>query len=136
MGARLYVGNLNYRTTVDGLRAAIEARGRKVKDIAVISDKETGQSKGFAFVELLVDGELAAAIQELNGLEVDGRPLRVSEAHERAAKPTRPGGGFDRGPRPGGDRGGERGGRGGYRERDEGGGGGGGGWGGRRSERY
>jgi len=128
MGARLYVGNLNYRTTVDGLRGAIEARGRKVVDIAIISDKETGQSKGFAFVELVLEGTLQAAIDELNGVQVDGRQLRVSEAHEREARPAprpgggergREGGGFrDRGGRGGGDRGG---GFGGGRRSDRGG---------------
>ncbi len=115
MGTKLYVGNLNFKTTENALRAAFENGGRKVTEVAIVSDKMTGRPRGFAFVRMGSPEDAAAAIQELNGADLDGRPLRVNEAEDRP--PQRGGGGF------GGGGGG--GGRGGY-----GGGGGGGGYGG------
>jgi len=91
----------------------------------VISDRETGRSRGFGFVEMETDEGLQAAINALNGQEINGRPLTVNEARERT---PRPGGGGGGGGRSGGYGGG--GGRGGY------GGGGGGGGGYRGGDRY
>ncbi|MBL8863529.1 MAG: RNA-binding protein [Planctomycetes bacterium] len=115
MGTRLYVGNLNFQTTEASLRAALENGGRQVREIAMITDRETGRPKGFAFVTMANEQDAKAAIAELDGQQLDGRPLRVNEAEER---PARGGGGG------GGGRGGYGGGGGGY------GGGGGGGRGG------
>src|SRR5262245_18717629 len=84
MGAKLYVGNLNFKTTEDTLRAAFEAGGRTVKSVLMPSDRETGRPRGFAFVEMGSDAEAQAAIQEMDGAELDGRNLRVNEAQERS----------------------------------------------------
>ena len=90
MGNRLYVGNLSFDTTQDGLMAAFEQDGRKVKDVAVITDRDTGRARGFAFVEMASDADAQAAIQAMDGTELDGRTLKVNEAQER---PNRGGGG-------------------------------------------
>ena len=112
MGKRLYVGNLSWDTTQDGLAAAFSANGRKVSDCHIVSDRETGRPRGFAFVEMGSDAEAQAAIQELNGSNLDGREIRVNEAEER--KPRAGGsGGFGGGSSGGGDRGRGKGGRGG-----------------------
>jgi len=79
MAKKLYVGNLSYSTTSESLRAAFSQAGNVVS-ATVITDKMTGRSKGFGFVEFATDEEAAAAISMLNGKEVDGRALNVSEA--------------------------------------------------------
>ena len=118
MGKKLYVGNLTYQVTDSDLTKMFEAHG-SVRSAQVIMDRDTGRSKGFGFVEMGTDQEAQAAIQALNGKEVEGRALTVNEA-----RPKTEGGG--RGGRGGyGGGGGGGGGRGGY-------GGGGGGGGGRR----
>src|SRR5579871_5765236 len=119
MGKRLYVGNLSYNTTELELREAFGQAGT-VTDAKVVMDRETGRPRGFAFVEMSSDQEAQAAIEQLNGREVDGRAIAVNEAQERGGG----GGGGGRGGRGGGG-GGGRGGGGGW------GGGGGGGGGGR-----
>ena len=111
MGTKLYVGNLSYNTTEATLRAAFEADGRQVKEVAMIMDRDTGRPKGFGFIQMGSDQDAKAAIAALDGTQLDGRAIKVNEAQERPA-----------GGRPGGGGGG---GRGGY-----GGGGGGGGYGG------
>lgn len=103
MGSRLYVGNLSYYTTEDTLRELFGADGRQVEDAAIITDRETGRSRGFGFVTMATPEEAQAAMDELDGRDVDGRQIRVNEARERERRP--PGGGG------GGDRGGGRGGR-------------------------
>jgi RNA recognition motif-containing protein len=118
MGAKLYVGNLNFKTTEDSLRAAFESGGRTVKSVLMPSDRETGRPRGFAFVEMGTDAEAQAAIQDMDGVELDGRPLRVNEAQERQGGG---GGGGGGGRRFGGGSGGGGGG-------GRGGGGGGGRW--------
>jgi RNA recognition motif-containing protein len=118
MGTKLYVGNLSYSTTEAALRTAFEADGREVREIAMISDRETGRPKGFAFVQMGSEEDAKQAIAALDGRELDGRPLRVNEAQERQGGGG--GGGGSRGGYGGGGGGG--GGRGGY----SGGGGGGG----------
>lgn len=117
MGKKLYVGNLSYGTTDSVLLGLFEPFGT-VASAQVIMDRDTGRSKGFGFVEMGSDSEAQAAINGMNGKEVDGRNLTVNEA-----KPKEGGGG---GGRSGGGGGGGRSGGGGY------GGGGGGGGGGRR----
>ena len=86
MGKRLYVGNIPFSTTEEDLRDLFSKHGT-VESVNVITDRETGRSRGFAFVEM--DPSAAeAAVQALNGTDMGGRSLRVNEAHER-----RPGGG-------------------------------------------
>ena len=79
---KLYVGNLSYDTDNDGLRAAFERFGQ-VSDANVISDRETGRSRGFGFVEMPNDSEAQAAMGEMNGQDLDGRNLTVNEARPR-----------------------------------------------------
>lgn len=131
MGSKLYVGNLSFDTTEDTLRAAFEADGRQVSEVAIISDRMTGRPRGFAFVTMASSEDAQKAVEALDGRELDGRTLRVSEARERTEGGPRGGGGGGYGGG-GGDRGGG-GGRGGYGGGggDRGGGGGRGGPGGR-----
>src|SRR4051794_19662384 len=129
MGTRLYVGNLSFHATADAVRTAFAAFG-EVSDVHLVSDRETGQSRGFAFVTMGTPAEAAKAIAEMNGALLDGRPLRVNEAEERGSRGGGGGGGggFGGG---GGGFGGGGGGRGGGRGGGGGGGGRGGGGGGR-----
>jgi RNA recognition motif-containing protein len=94
----IYVGNLSYDTTEPGLRAAFEEHG-EVASAKVITDRDTGRSRGFGFVEMPSDDEANAAIQALDGADLDGRTLKVNQARPR-------------GDRRGGGGGGGRGGRG------------------------
>jgi RNA recognition motif-containing protein len=103
MAKNLYVGNLSYDTSQERLQELFEAYG-EVISANVITDRETGRSRGFGFVEMANEEEANAAINALNGQEVDGRTLTVNEARPRADR----GGGRSRG---GGRRGG------GYRDR-------------------
>ena len=116
MGKKLYVGNLSYSVSSSDLEKLFAAFG-SVTSAQVITDRDTGRSKGFGFVEMSNDAEAQAAIKGLHEQENDGRPLTVNEA-----KPREDRGGF------GGGGGGGRGGR--------GGGGGYGGGGGGRGGRY
>jgi RNA recognition motif-containing protein len=111
----IYVGNLSSDVTGDDLRQAFGAFGQ-VESANVITDKFSGESKGFGFVEMPSKEEAAAAIAGMNGKDIKGRAANVNEARPRVERPR--GGGF------GGDRGPRGGGGGGY--------GGGGGGGGRR----
>jgi RNA recognition motif-containing protein len=97
MGTRLYVGNIPYNTTDADLRDLFGQNGRQVTDVRIVTDRETGRSRGFAFVELATPEQATAAASELNGSQMGGRALVVNEAQERT-----PGGGGPRGPRPGG----------------------------------
>ncbi len=83
MGTRLYVGNLNFTTTEDSLRAAFASNGRVVRDVSIPSDRESGRPRGFAFVEMGSDGEAKAAIADMDGKDLDGRAIKVNEARER-----------------------------------------------------
>ena len=76
---RLYVGNLAYETTSEGLEQAFAQYGT-VESATVISDRDSGRSKGFGFVEMPNDTEASAAIQGLDGTDVDGRAIKVNEA--------------------------------------------------------
>ena len=80
---RIYVGNLSFQTTEQGLSDLFAEHGT-VNSVSIITDRITGRSRGFAFVEMNDDGEAKAAMDALNGKEYDGRPLRVAEAKERA----------------------------------------------------
>lgn len=100
MNKRLYVGNLAYQTTEDVLASAFEQDGRQVSSVQVMTDRETGRSRGFAFVEMATEQDAQSAIEAMDGTEVDGRTLRVNEAEER--RPRGGGGGYDGGGRRGG----------------------------------
>jgi len=78
----IYVGNLAFSLTEDELRDAFSAHG-EVSSAKIISDRDTGRSKGFGFVEMPNDGEANAAIEDLNGKDLNGRPVRVNEARPR-----------------------------------------------------
>ena len=93
MGSRLYIGNLNFDTTEDDLRAALSEDGRSVKEIFMVTDRETGRPRGFAFAEMTNDADAQAAIQALDGRNLDGRNLTVNEARERTPRPGGGGGG-------------------------------------------
>jgi hypothetical protein len=107
MGSKLYVGGLPYAATESQLTTLFAAHGT-VESARVITDKFTGQSRGFGFVEMATQEEAKAAITALNGSQMDGRPLTVNEA--RPQEPRTGGGGG--GGRFGGGGGGDRGGRG------------------------
>ncbi|MEW6052130.1 MAG: RNA-binding protein [Candidatus Zixiibacteriota bacterium] len=81
----IYVGNLSHGTTEQGLRAAFEGFG-EVSSVAIITDRETGQPRGFGFVEMPKKEQGQAAIAGLNGQDLDGRTLKVSEAQPRGSK--------------------------------------------------
>jgi RNA recognition motif-containing protein len=108
MNTRLYVGNLSFQTTEDALQRAFAQCG-SVAEVKVVLDRETGRSRGFAFVSMATAEDAKKAMETMDGTELDGRTLRVKEAEER---------------RPGGGGGGPRGGGGGGFGRREGGGGG------------
>jgi RNA recognition motif-containing protein len=91
MGRKLYVGNLPYSATEDTLREAFGACGT-VESANVITDRDSGQSKGFGFVEMSSDSEAQNAIQTLNGSTMDQRQIKVNEAKPKA--PRSGGGGY------------------------------------------
>jgi RNA recognition motif-containing protein len=97
MGKRLYVGNLPYQAEEAQIRSLFEQDGRQVEEVKIVTDRETGRPRGFAFVEMASDAQAQAAVTALNGKPFAGRPLTVSEARERApGGPGRGGGGFSR----------------------------------------
>src|SRR6202162_1609652 len=116
MAQKLFIGSLSFSTTSEGLREFFTQCGN-VSSATVITDQFSGRSRGFGFVEMATPEEAQAAVQRLNGKDLDGRQIKVE-----VAKPAGSGGGGGGGGRPGGGGGG--GGSWG------GGGGGGGGWGG------
>jgi len=85
MGTNLYVGNLSYDTTEDTLRTLFAEFG-EVQSVNVISDRDTGRSKGFGFVEMASEQAAEAAIQALTGKSVDGREIRVDKAKPRVER--------------------------------------------------
>jgi RNA recognition motif-containing protein len=107
----IYVGNLSYDATEDQIRSLFEAYGA-VDKVSVVTDRDTGQPRGFAFVEMMDDGAATKAMEGLNGTNLGGRNLNINEAKPKESRP-RGGGGGGRGGygREGG--GGGRGGRGG-----------------------
>ena len=116
----IYVGNISFQTTEQDLDAAFSAYGQ-VDRVQIVKDRDTGQARGFAFVEMPVNGDADKAMAALNGAELGGRTLTVNEARPR--EPRSGGGGGFGGNRSGGGGGGYGGGGGG---RPSGGGGGGG----------
>lgn len=94
MGTRIYVGNLPFDATEEQLRTLFSEGGRQVESVDIVTDRDTGRSRGFGFVEMANQGDATAAINALNGKELGGRALTVNEARERA---PRGGGGGRRG---------------------------------------
>ena len=94
----LYVGNLPYETTEPDLQTAFEAYGQ-VSEVRLITDRYTGRSRGFAFVEMTDNGEAESAINGLNGQQLQGRTLTVNEARPKESGGGGGGGGGGRGPR-------------------------------------
>ena len=84
----IYVGNLPYSATEEGLRSAFAAFG-EVSSVNVITDRDTGQSKGFAFVEMAQNSAADSAIKGLNGTEMGGRNLKVNQAKPRGEQSSR-----------------------------------------------
>ncbi len=117
MSKKLFVGGISWGTTEESLRSAFEQYG-DVEDVKIITDRETGRSRGFGFVTFVNGQDADDAIDSMNGSELDGRNLNVNEARERAPREN--------------SRGGGGGGRGGYGNR----GGGGGGYGGNSGGGY
>lgn len=91
----IYVGNLPYKAQEDEIKDMFTSFG-DVASVRIITDHETGRSKGFGFVEMEDDEQAKAAIEELNGVEMLGRPLTVNEARPRAPRPPRGNFGNDR----------------------------------------
>lgn len=85
----IYAGNLSYSVTDDDLREMFEPYG-EVSRASVISDRESGRSKGFGFVEMTNDDEAKGAIDALNGKDLKGRAINVNEARPRPERPQRP----------------------------------------------
>jgi len=105
MGTRLYVGNLPFDTNEAQLRTLFSEGGRQVNEVKIITDRDTGRPRGFAFVEMGSQADADGAVNALNGRDFGGRALTVNEAREQAPRRS---GGF------GGGGGGGRGGRRGY----------------------
>ena len=94
MGTRLYIGNLSYDTNEDSLRNALAEDGRQVREVHIMTDRDTGRPRGFAFAEMGSDQDAQAAIQALDGANLDGRNLNVNEARERQPRGGGGGGGY------------------------------------------
>ncbi len=103
MTKKLYVGNLSYSSTQEQIRSLFEQAG-EVSEVSIITDRETGRSKGFGFVEMATEEAAQEAIKRFNGYSLDARPLTVNEARPREDR----GGGFGGGPRRDNRGGGER----------------------------
>ncbi|MFT6109855.1 MAG: RNA recognition motif-containing protein [Planctomycetota bacterium] len=86
MSSRIFVGNLSWDTTLDSLRQAFEGAGHAVEDVHIVLDRENGRPRGFGYVEFSDDKAAKAAIRTMEGHQVDGRPIRTSEARERTPR--------------------------------------------------
>jgi RNA recognition motif-containing protein len=92
MGKKCYVGNMNYDTTEDTLRALFAGVG-EVESVSIITDRRSGRSKGFGFVEMATEEQAQAAISQLNGTTLDDRQINVAEARPQRPRSDRGGGG-------------------------------------------
>ena len=91
MAKKLFVGGLNWKTSDEGLRNAFERFG-EITEAKVITDRETGRSRGFGFVTFADDQAANAAINEMSGTQLEGRTIQVNEAQQRGYRSPRPGG--------------------------------------------
>jgi len=96
MGKKLYIGNLSFKVTEDELQEKLSEFGQ-VESVKIITDRDTGQSKGFGFAEMSSDAEANAAISGLNGKDLGGRALKVNEARPQERGGRGGGGGGPRG---------------------------------------
>ena len=112
MGTRLFIGNLPFDATEDQIKDIFAKAGHAPDSVKIVTDRETGRSRGFAFVDVATEETAKAAINDLNGKDFGGRPLRVNEAEEKGAGGGNKfgGGGFRGGPPHGMDRDQQRGG--------------------------
>ena len=104
---KVYIGNLEFSVTEEELKQAIEEKGITVKEVKIITDKFSGRSKGFSFVEMSSDEEGEKAIEKFNGHKMEERTIIVNEARpmtDRGSRDSRGGGGFNRGRRDFGQR--------------------------------
>jgi len=92
----IFVGNLDFSVREEAIRSLFETYGT-VERVSIMTDRETGRSRGFAFVEMTNEGEAERAISELNGSNMSGPALNVTEARPKAERGPRPGGGGGRG---------------------------------------
>lgn len=92
---RLFIGNLNFKTTEENLRELLKEYG-EVNSLKIITDRDTGRSKGFAFVEMATDEQAKSVMENLNGAEFDGKVLNVDYAREKEESERRPRSGFKR----------------------------------------
>jgi RNA recognition motif-containing protein len=115
MPGKLFIGNLSFSIADAGLTELFVSMNIPITSVRIVRDPGTGRSRGFAFAELAPEADMEAAISQLNGKVLDGRPLTVNEAHQQKPREFRGGrgGGFDRnrnrfgrrnGPRGGGNR--------------------------------
>ena len=91
MGKKLYIGNLSFSVIEQTLRSTFAQHGT-VETLSLITDRDTGRSKGFGFAEMRTDTEASAAMSELNGAKLDARPMKVNEAIPQARRSERGGG--------------------------------------------
>ena len=99
MGTRLYVGNLPFSADEHGVRTLFEQNERKVEEVKLITDRDTGRPRGFAFAEFNSEADAQSAISDLDGKDLDGRTLNVNEAQDRRGGGGGGGGGGGRGGR-------------------------------------
>lgn len=83
MSTRIYVGNLSFDATEDDIADVFGQDSRQVRSVHIVKDRDTGRARGFAFVEMATEDDARAAIEALDGIELQGRTLRVNEAQER-----------------------------------------------------
>ena len=88
MTKKMYVGGLSWDTTDESLRSAFSKHG-EVSEVAVIKDRDSGRSRGFGFVTMVDEAGTKAAMSALNGTDLDGRTIKVNEAHEKTSRDDR-----------------------------------------------
>lgn len=88
MSMRLFIGNLSYTATEEDVREAFSENGFELRSVSIPTDRETGQARGFGFVEVNSAEEAQKAIETMEGAVIAGRPIRVNEAHERERRPA------------------------------------------------
>ena len=93
MGTKVFVGNLSFEASEQDLMDLFSADNRKVERVSIVTDRETGRSRGFAFVEMATASDVPAVIDAFDGRELHGRPLRVNEAHDKPKGDRSSGGG-------------------------------------------
>ena len=93
MGTKIFVGNLSFEASEQDLHDLFSANDQQVERVSIVTDRETGRSRGFAFVEMATADGAAAAISAHDGKDLHGRPLRVNEAHDKPRGDRSSGGG-------------------------------------------